>query len=502
VSASPAPQDGGPAVPTWSWDAADPDAFPVADLAQGTPSGGVSDAGAAPVAGRWGYLTTDALRFRDHPAVGSFAASVPGSGSADGATDPGVSDYLSALALLSAGSANLSGTTAGSVDWVLPVFADHFVNPSGPSLPPWAGLANFGGERHSAWAPDGPAPFTPLPSADLVGGFRPTPVFVLEFDSPAALRGPDNGGWFPGSGYAHGWFHDFHGGGYELLPTGRSDVPTDSVGNGGGAANLGSYSLTGGDRVLALALTRLAADPLPAPVALASLTATVGPASVREELTTARSSKAEPGPARTGADATLVVRPDVVFDPAPGKEGGHAGSGVPAVAPLTPVVALADPPAAALPGAAAADADRHGAIPFVFYAPAQPASAGRVVVWAGAEGSGGGPSTAPELTSVALAPAAVEALKPAAPAGLVEAGLPAELPVLKAEVDAFLARLAALGEAGNDAPSWARLGPWLALLSAAAVELLRRWEKKNALQPLAGDDVLLGALGLPPERER
>jgi hypothetical protein len=210
--------------------------------------------------------------------------------------------------------------------------------------------------------------------------------------------------------------------------------------------------------------------------------------------------------ARVGvAEGTVLPPPDSTsqaVDPAAVKEPGRLGASSTVVIQSTSALAFAEPPGAPPPGAPAADSNSAGGATFVRHAVVPFGVHDRVVLMPVADGSGGAGSTVEgsELPTSTL-PTTVEVLKVAnQPGVLLEGGLPFDLPVLRQDVDAFLNRLGALGETGNGVPAWKRFGPWLVLLSAAAIEFARRWEKKNAARPLPADDLLLGAAFLPESK--
>jgi hypothetical protein len=93
------------------------------------------------------------------------------------------------------------------------------------------------------------------------------------------------------------------------------------------------------------------------------------------------------------------------------------------------------------------------------------------------------------------------ALEPARTAALLEGGLPLDLPALKQEVDAFFARLSALGEGGDGLHAGARLGPWLIVMTAGAVEAARRWNRRPSRRPIPGDELIVGPATLLTEDE-
>ena len=62
---------------------------------------------------------------------------------------------------------------------------------------------------------------------------------------------------------------------------------------------------------------------------------------------------------------------------------------------------------------------------------------------------------------------------------LLEGGLPFDLATLGRDVEAFFARLAPLGEAGEGLAAYTWLVPWLALVSAAAFALARRGRRSS-----------------------
>jgi hypothetical protein len=91
-------------------------------------------------------------------------------------------------------------------------------------------------------------------------------------------------------------------------------------------------------------------------------------------------------------------------------------------------------------------------------------------------------------TSAAAAPAWAAGTVPVAPAlagldalggaaALVEQGLPFDAGLVRQSLDTFLGRLAHLAGADDELPGWARPGPWLAFLTAAALVLARRWAR-------------------------
>jgi hypothetical protein len=94
----------------------------------------------------------------------------------------------------------------------------------------------------------------------------------------------------------------------------------------------------------------------------------------------------------------------------------------------------------------------------------------------------------------------VEVLKISSSAvALLEGGLPVDLAVLKQHVDTFFARL---GEAREGMPAPVFWGPWLIVVSAAALELFRRWEKLGSRRPATDDEVVLGPTVFLPDAER
>jgi hypothetical protein len=127
-------------------------------------------------------------------------------------------------------------------------------------------------------------------------------------------------------------------------------------------------------------------------------------------------------------------------------------------------------------------------------APARGAPAGDVPAepTPAAPGDGAAGVGVPELAlpGSALGQAAV-GLSGAA-AALLEGGLPFDLPALRQEVDEFFARLGDLAGAGQSSWACARLGPWLVIVSAAAIELARRWEKKSSRRAAPGGGPVFG----------
>jgi hypothetical protein len=67
--------------------------------------------------------------------------------------------------------------------------------------------------------------------------------------------------------------------------------------------------------------------------------------------------------------------------------------------------------------------------------------------------------------------------------GLLEGGLPVDVPAVRQEVDAFFAGLARLGETGNGLPDHLRSLPWLLLASAGTLALAWYWTKPAAPGP-------------------
>jgi hypothetical protein len=90
---------------------------------------------------------------------------------------------------------------------------------------------------------------------------------------------------------------------------------------------------------------------------------------------------------------------------------------------------------------------------------------------------------------------------PARAAALLEVGLPLDLPALTQEVDAFFARLGALGEGGEGWHCGARLGPWLIVMTAAAFEAARRWNRRPSRRPAPADEVIVGPAAFLTEED-
>jgi hypothetical protein len=181
------------------------------------------------------------------------------------------------------------------------------------------------------------------------------------------------------------------------------------------------------------------------------------------------------------------------------KDLGRALASAPARLAPGPGAALVDPVNSAAPGGAAKEGNTgEAALPPGGAAPA--GAPGKVVLPAG------GDSAAPAAQTLEAAPAqAAGGLDlvnlPSRAAALLEGGLPFDLPALTQGVDAFFARLGSPGEARDRFPAYARVLPWLAVLSAAAFELTRRRQQQPAA---AGDEVLVGpAAFLPhPDEDR
>jgi hypothetical protein len=91
---------------------------------------------------------------------------------------------------------------------------------------------------------------------------------------------------------------------------------------------------------------------------------------------------------------------------------------------------------------------------------------------------------------------------PVQAAALIEGGLPFDVPVLTRDVNAFFARLGALGEGTDGWQAGARFVPWLVLASGVAFELGRRWERRSARARAPADEVLLGTGAFLPEQDR
>jgi hypothetical protein len=182
------------------------------------------------------------------------------------------------------------------------------------------------------------------------------------------------------------------------------------------------------------------------------------------------------------------------------KEAGRALVSAPGRLAPAPGGALADPATSAAPGGAGKDGDTDaGALPPG--GATLPGVAGTVVLPPPSRYG-----TAPATEALEAAPAQLLAgldlvHLPSRAAALLEGGLPFDLPALTQGVDAFFARLASAGEARDRIPAYARVLPWLAVLSAAAFEFARRRDRQTAA---AGDEVLVGpAAFLPhPDEDR
>jgi len=165
------------------------------------------------------------------------------------------------------------------------------------------------------------------------------------------------------------------------------------------------------------------------------------------------------------------------------------------------LAALADPVNSALPGAATKDADGAGAAALLPAGSASVEVRGKVALPA----TGGGAAPTGEDPE-AVPPQPVGGLDllylPSKAAALLEGGLPFDLPALTQGVDAFFARLGALGERKDGVPAYARLVPWLVALSAAAFEVARHWRRESSGRPAWGDEPPSGPTPFLPEEER
>jgi hypothetical protein len=160
-----------------------------------------------------------------------------------------------------------------------------------------------------------------------------------------------------------------------------------------------------------------------------------------------------------------------------------------------PGVGLLDPASSAVSGGAAQTGDSGAvALPPVGAAPA--GAQEKLILPAG---DGGAAPAAEALDAAPAQPAGGLDLTnlPSRAAALLEGGLPFDLPALTQGVDAFFARLGSPGPARDHIPAYARVVPWLAVLSAAALEFARRRQQLAA----AGDEVLVGPAVFLPHRD-
>ena len=84
---------------------------------------------------------------------------------------------------------------------------------------------------------------------------------------------------------------------------------------------------------------------------------------------------------------------------------------------------------------------------------------------------------------------------------LVEGGLPFDLSVLQRNVDEFFTSLSQIGEGGEDWQMGWRLGPWLIVLTAAALAATHRWDTKPGRCAFPGDEAVLGRATPAAEEE-
>jgi hypothetical protein len=187
----------------------------------------------------------------------------------------------------------------------------------------------------------------------------------------------------------------------------------------------------------------------------------------------------------TGVADVVLPRQEEDWRARAGDEPGRAGPTDQPPAPVVPSPDLSRPSAPPAPWRDAEAAARAWGAPAgdVLAAP-MPA--------AGAPGGSAAGVGVPELALPRLALDQAAVGLSGAAAALLEGGLPFDLPALRQEVDEFFARLADLADAGQGSWACARLGPWLVVVSAAVVELARRWEKKASRRAAPGGEPAFG----------
>jgi hypothetical protein len=372
-------------------------------------------------------------------------------------------------------------------------------SPAAPAVTPYGGRS-VGGWRGAweeslaapplAWVQGSTEPAAPTVEMDrfLLAGASPfaaAPVISLSMDRPpiGVLTVVLAGGW-----PAHDWFAPWGDGRPAAAFLLRKDLPGLEEPASGSGPQLGS-----GNEFVATYVTRNVVTPaneLAGPRGPVSRPADV-PA--RPALLAALA-ETEVALERSSADAHRLGA-------AAGKDPGRPA--VPSLGHILagPLAALADPVNSALPGAATKDADGGGGAALLPAGSASVEVRGKVAL--PATGGGAAP-TGEDPEAVPPQPAGGLDLLylPSKAAALLEGGLPFDLPALTQGVDAFFARLAALGERKDGVPAYARFVPWLVALSAAAFEFARHWRRESSGRPAWGDEPPSGPTPFLPEEER